>query len=33
MWEQLIEEAPRFFGPWNLLFLGEALANFWKILA
>lgn len=27
MWEQLLEDAPRFFGPYNLLFLGEALVN------
>lgn len=27
MWAQLIEEAPRFFGPWNLLFLGTALMH------
>ena len=27
MWEQVLEDAPRFFGPWNLLFLGEALVN------
>jgi polar amino acid transport system permease protein len=27
VWEQILEDAPRFFGPWNLLFLGEALVN------
>ncbi len=27
MWEQLVEDAPRFFGYYNLLFLGEALLN------
>jgi polar amino acid transport system permease protein len=27
MWEQIIEDAPRFFGPWNLMFLGQALVN------
>ncbi|MCC7283202.1 MAG: amino acid ABC transporter permease [Acetobacteraceae bacterium] len=27
MWAQLLEEAPRFFGPWNLLFLGTALMH------
>ncbi|WP_137124523.1 amino acid ABC transporter permease [Roseomonas sp. HF4] len=27
MWDQILEDAPRFFGPWNLLFLGEALVN------
>ncbi|WP_198375728.1 amino acid ABC transporter permease [Neoroseomonas rubea] len=27
MWEQLVEDAPRFFSSWNLLFLGEALLN------
>ena len=27
MWAQVMEEAPRFFGYWNLLFLGEALLN------
>lgn len=27
MWAQLVEEAPRFFGYWNLLFIGEALLN------
>lgn len=27
MWAQVIEEAPRFFGPWNLLFLGTALLH------
>ena len=25
MWAQVMEEAPRFFGYWNLVFLGEAL--------
>jgi polar amino acid transport system permease protein len=25
MWAQVMEEAPRFFGYWNLMFLGEAL--------
>ena len=27
MWEQLLEDAPRFFGIWNLKFLGQALLN------
>ncbi|MGG5887408.1 amino acid ABC transporter permease [Falsiroseomonas sp. HC035] len=27
MWAQVIEESPRFFGYWNLLFIGEALVN------
>ena len=27
MWAQLVEEAPRFFGPWNLMFLGTALMH------
>jgi polar amino acid transport system permease protein len=27
MWAQVMEEAPRFFGPWNLLFLGTALLH------
>jgi len=27
MWAQLAEEVPRFFGPWNLLFLGTALMH------
>lgn len=27
MWAQVIEEAPRFFGPYNLLFLGTALLH------
>jgi polar amino acid transport system permease protein len=27
MWSQVIEESPRFFGYWNLLFIGEALVN------
>ncbi len=27
MWAQITEEAPRFFGYWNLMFLGEALVN------
>jgi polar amino acid transport system permease protein len=27
MWTQIIEESPRFFGYWNLLFIGEALVN------
>ena len=27
MWEQLIEDVPRFFGFWNLMFLGQALLN------
>ena len=27
MWEQLFEDAPRFFGIWNLMFLGQALLN------
>ncbi|WP_439596082.1 amino acid ABC transporter permease [Falsiroseomonas sp.] len=27
MWDQVMEEAPRFFGYYNLLFIGEALVN------
>lgn len=27
MWDQMLEEAPRFFGYYNLLFIGEALLN------
>lgn len=27
MWAQLLEEAPQFFGPWNLLLLGTALMH------
>jgi polar amino acid transport system permease protein len=27
MWAQIAEESPRFFGYWNLLFIGEALVN------
>jgi len=27
MWEHLLEDAPRFFGIWNLMFLGQALVN------
>jgi polar amino acid transport system permease protein len=27
MWAQVMEESPRFFGYWNLMFIGQALVN------